>query len=327
MNEAIENAIAKGCRYLLDQQDGAGMWPAGESLDGTPEPSPWITGYLAKALWFVISTRERDLGLESAVEAAQDNLARHQRANGGWGATSNASTDADTTAWALWSLLDEPGRALYSTNQARRYLRAHWDPGSGGFRPWVPGVDDDVAGEVPESPVAALSEPDPCLTAVAVRGLLEQPDDPMIRAACDYLKDAQDPDGLWRSRLWGVTGCATLTALGALFVAETLDEATLSAARHGLGVLLEDANDYELASGLMTAPRLGLANVENGLERLLARQGEDGAWSPPSPVRLGAAGAVRHSPEGAGGEGSTGSSTYADRLLTTAAAVSALGLH
>jgi hypothetical protein len=317
----VGRAIARGSAYLLAQQDAEGLWPG--SVDRSGEGSHWVTGYVTKALWFLISTAHHAPGVDQALEASRHALTRRQRGNGGWGLTRAFPTEADTTGWALWAMLDEPGRALFSLNQGRRYLRSHWDPSSGGFRPSIPGLDVPPGSRAVLGP-AGILEPEPSVTAVAVRALIEDPADPMIQAACRYLKNAQDEDGLWRSPLWAVSGCATLTALGALFVADVLDEATLDASRHGLEVLMKEAHGYELASALMAAPRLGLSNVRNSIDRLLAEQDGDGAWAPSSPVRaLPLDGNTRTNASPRSGS----ERAYEDRLLTTSAALGALGVQ
>ena len=91
------------------------------------------TAYVAKSFWVLMAATPDVRNLEDPIERAHQVLSRRQRSNGGWAYSAQAPTDAEATAWALWSLLDEPRRRLYSTGRGRRYLSAHRDPDSGGF--------------------------------------------------------------------------------------------------------------------------------------------------------------------------------------------------
>ena len=322
---SVDEAIDRGLTYVRLQQDAAGLWHDTEFPLGAG--SDWVTACVAKSFWVLMAANPEAHNLEEPIERAHQALSRRQRSNGGWAYSAQAPTDAEATAWALWSLLDEPRRRLYSTGRGRRYLGAHRDPDSGGYRPYALDTDDAEGRSFQVPP--ALRRPQPCVTGVAVRVLAAQDaTDPAIAAACDYLKRAQDVDGLWRSDLWSVAGSPTLAALSALHSGGALDEVTLSAARDGLAALMKDAHDFELASALTIAPRLGLTDVGEAVDRLLGEQGPEGTWTPLQPVRASmpvtdasssgrAADPVPVVPE----------RSYRGRLLTTATALAALGLQ
>jgi hypothetical protein len=322
---SLDEPIARARAFVFGEQDPEGRWHDAEFP--VDEGSDWVTAYVAKTLWVLTAASPGDAALERAIEAAHQALVGRQRHNGGWAYSDRTPTDAESTAWALWSLLDEPRLRLFFTGRGRRYLRAHWDADSGGFVPYVAaaGVTSDANDAL--SPPAGLRTPQPCITAVALRVLaIKDAADPILPAACDYLKRTQNADGLWRSDLWAVAGCPTLTALGALYVAGALDTAVLSAARDGLAMLMKDAHGYELASALITAPRLGLADVEEALDRLLAEQGPEGGWTPPSPIRTRISAAATIAAPEAAAPLDPGRSRPGE-LLTTVTALGALYLQ
>lgn len=321
---SVDEAIDRGLTYVRLGQDADGLWHDPEFP--VDEGSDWVTAFVAKSFWVLMAANPEVRNLEDPIERAHQALSRRQRSNGGWAYSAEAPTDAEATAWALWSLLDEPRRRLYSTGRGRRYLSAHRDPDSGGYRPYASDTDDAEGRPFQVPP--AWRRPQPCVTGVSVRVLAAQDTtDPAIAAACDYLKRTQDVDGLWRSDLWFGAGAPTLVALGALHAGGALDVVTLSVARDGLAALITDAHDFELASALTIAPRLGLADVGEAVDRLIGEQGPDGTWTPRRPVRASIAIVGDSSGQAAASSRVIPERSSRGRLLTTATALAALGLQ
>jgi hypothetical protein len=311
----VERAIQRACAFLAAAQDKDGLWHDSE-LEG--EGSDFVTAYVARCLWAVLSMPGLDW-LERVFDAACHGLSQRQRPNGGWAYSRETDTDAEATAWALICLLDQRDRRGFSTTRARRYLEAHRDPESGGFRLYVPPVDGDASPDrvrVPDE----FRQAHPDVTGAVLRALVARGESGLtIGAACAYLKRVQGEDGLWGSPLWTGRAAPTYLALSALDMAHDLDDATRSAAREGVTRLLKESSDYELAAALVSAPRLSPpGGMGDAVARLLAEQGEDGSWTPTrrlraSPVAHGATDAVRPI-----------DLAYRGRLLTTVTAVTAL---
>jgi hypothetical protein len=319
----LEGAISRGCAFLAAVQDRDGLWHDSEFPE--KEGSAWVTAYIARCLWTVLSMPDSG-DLEEVYEAACQGLARRQRRNGGWAYSAATATDAEATAWALICLLDRRDRHGFSTTKARRYLKAHLDEASGGFRFYAP--TDDAEGGFGE-----LRDPDipcdaqPCVTGAVVRALVTSGSTgPIVTRACEYLKGTQGEDGMWRSALWTGPGAPTYLALSALDFAGALDDRTRARAWEGVSRIVREGRSYELAAALISAPRLDpTGNVADAVERLVADQEEDGSWRPTG--RLRAVTPSRYPPTGAGDAADRQVSVdlaYRGRLLMTVTAVTAL---
>lgn len=307
----LDDAIWRACDFLFEHQRPDGTWhePSRADLD-----ADWVSAYTTRALWILTSGTHGSARLQTAFDSACDGLALRQRRDGGWAHGPGLPPDADATAWALMSLLDERHRRTGATAAAVRLLQAHWDPDSGGFRthlPPAPGTPDAVP--LVETAYAPL----PGVTGSAVRALaLAGADVPDPAAVTRFVRAAQHDDGLWRCDLWTAVGNATYMAMTALDTVRGWDDPTRARACDGVVELLRHADGYDLAAALVAAPRLALeAEAPAAAARLVAQQSDDGGW--PAPVRLRRA-YLAGAPLPAPG--------LDDRLLTTATAAVALHL-
>ena len=318
----LEGAIGRGCAFIAAAQGRDGLWHDSEFPEG--EGSDWITAYIARCLWTVLSLPDSG-DVDRVYEAALQGLARRQRRNGGWAYSAATATDAEATAWALICLLDDRQRHRFSTSRARRYLTAHLDEPSGGFLFYVPSDGGEGFGEMRSSDVPGAAQP--CVTGAVVRALATSGSaDAVVARACDYLKRTQGEDGLWRSALWTGTGAPTYLALSALDLAHSLDDETRARARGGVRAVLREGSSYELAAALIAAPRLDPSgDVAGAVARLVSEQDDEGSWRPSGRLRTSTP--VTFPPSGQGDVAVVSAPTdiaYWGRLLTTVTAVTAL---
>lgn len=144
--------ITAGLDFLFSRRQQQG-W-ALSSLPG--QESAWITGYVLARLGEIPSHRIT-YSLRQKIEKSLDWLLETRTPNGGWGFSSGAPDDADSTSWAVIALRQHgriaPAGSLELVRSCRR--------SDGGFSilPDVTHADD----------ASRLSAPD--VTAIAVRAL------------------------------------------------------------------------------------------------------------------------------------------------------------
>lgn len=282
----LEAVLASGRAYLLVHQDADGLWRDFVTLAG--ESSDWVSGYVAHCAASVLLEHTAGDGLADAVSRAARALVRRQRPNGGWSYNSTVPTDADSTAWVLLALLDQPEWRPSSTLRARRYLSSHHLADVGGFTTYA--LADAVHRFIaaPEELTLGWRTPQPCVTAAAIRALLASgAGTSQTTAGCDFLRSCQGTDGLWRSYWWAGPGYPTYQALCALTSARTLDEPTRRAVEGGLDELLGSADTFDVAVAVHTAALLGRATTAlDAVRRLVAAQSDDGSWSSEPILRI-----------------------------------------
>lgn len=303
-----DDAIRRAVRFVVGKQRPDGLWPV-DRPDGADVA--WVSGYAARGLWILTTGHPVASRAQDGFDAACRGLAALQDRAGGWRHAHGFPADADATAWAVLSLLDEAHRRSGAISAAVRVLTAHWDAGSGGFRTQLP----DAAAPMPLR--EATHMPLPGVTGAAIRALaLAGAPFPHHAEVAAFVRDGQGDDGLWRSPLWTVAGNASYMALTALDTTKGWTDTTRDRARDGVVGLLHEADGYDLATALLAAPRVGLgAEVGAAVERLREQQCVDGGW--PAPVRLRRPYAAGAEPAAAGVE---------DRVLTTVTAAVALHL-
>lgn len=303
-----DDAIRRAVRFVVSQQRPDGLWPV-DRPDGADVA--WVSGYAARGLWILTTGHTVAGRAQDGFDAACRGLAAQQDRAGGWRHADGFPADADATAWAVLSLVDEAHRRSGAIAAAVRVITAHWDPESGGFRTQLPGA----AAPVPL--LEAARAPLPGVTGAAIRALaLAGSGFPHHAEVAAFVRDRQGDDGLWRSPLWTAVGNASYMALTALDTTKGWTDATRDRARDGVVGLLREADGYDLAAALLAAPRVGLsAEVGAATERLREQQCVDGGW--PAPVRLRRPYAADVEPGAAGVE---------DRVLTTVTAAVALHL-
>jgi squalene cyclase len=242
----------------------------------------YLTAYVAVCL-----ATSGDAQAQEAVRQAWQLLLGRRGPQDGWGWSADRPTDADSTAWGL-RLAELAGAANSPRTQAARQVLAQHQLPGGGVACYRPGL-------FIQRPFDGWCIPHACVTAGAavLSGIRD--------GALEYLRQAQLPDGGWKTYWWCQPEFAAALAAEALVRAGNPYPQTLDRARswtkgrlnaRGAAATRERPGGSPFATAAClqimllagetlepeSAPSLALA-------WLLHSQRGDGSWSPSAQVR------------------------------------------
>jgi squalene cyclase len=201
--------------------------------------SEWVTA-------FVLRGSESVPELAKARCTAAAGLLRRQRENGGWGFNRAVPTDCDSTAWSLLALTGDGLMPEAAARRAGRYVISHQHP-NGGFATFAADDGIDAYIDADEDRTAGWLSAHVCVSGVALQALTRIPrgTGPATRRARAYLLTELDRTGLWNSYWWKDWTYAT----------------------------------YHALRGLLLSGWSGAGERVAVLDRVAARQNDDGGWA------------------------------------------------
>jgi squalene cyclase len=203
----VSSALERGIEFLKSRQGSDGLWR--DFLTPAGEASSWPTAFIGTAL------HAAGLGA-SALQRAAAALIALQDSAGGWGYNEKVPYDADSTACALLFLthVDCPSDAR---KRAASCLLSHQLQDSGGFATFrKPDPIRQFMGVGRWMRFDGWCQPLTEVTALAGRALARSglgSDGTHLRAAWQFVRTRQRPDGSWTSYWWPSPHYATLQAV------------------------------------------------------------------------------------------------------------------
>jgi squalene cyclase len=290
----MDNTLQRGLNWLRACQRADGSWPdflVAPDVEG----NEWPTGYICALLSDLPTPLEPRWN--SMLTLACAFLRNRSRLSAGWGFSSAASIDADSTAWCMLSLLRSKEAKAEWFAAERKELREHQHAGTGGFSTYR----RKNAGPFPED--SGYYAPTPCVTASVVLALHElgcADDMPLIHSGLTYLSAERDDSGAWDSPWWDSEIYSTATVVR-LFVVLGYELQALSVTRTWLENLqdkdgswrtnsLKSPDPFLTSLAIRALLDLGAppccSSVKRGRTWLFETQCADGSWDGPPILRL-----------------------------------------
>ena len=292
LTQRLRSGLEMGEAFLESSRSEDGLWRDFKTLAGLS--SDWVTGFVSYALI--------QAGAKPSLASTLLCLAERQRENGGWAYNRTVPTDCDSTAWVVLALSSDPLSHAAAIDRGIRYIRAHQAMPGGGFSTYS--SSDRIEAYIGKTDVASVqgwTQPQTCVTAVALQAVLSQEaqqNDPCVDNALAFLKGNREPSGIWGSYWWSGNAYSTYHALRALTgagairsceqveSAQELERRFCGSLRAGAGSQ-ENAAAFEAAFVLLALLLIldtsNCSAAERLALRLLDQQNPDGSW-PATPV-------------------------------------------
>jgi len=210
---SLDSAEEKAGRFLKSAQRSDGMWED-FATHRSGSSTCWVTAYLGSLL------DASGHGLyRRHVHSARAALLRSRHSDGGWGYQPAVPSDADSTSFAVLTLLGD-SRHRDELDGAVAFLLKHEDASRGGFRTyWSPEVLQKYRPSATAETFRGWCSSHLSVTAAAVRALLNaglSSLEAAIERALRYIMDHRNANGCWNCYWWIDHYYPTYQALSAI---------------------------------------------------------------------------------------------------------------
>jgi hypothetical protein len=265
----VSKAIRMGARFILKEQDSAGLW---RDYLLTPGPSlAWTTAWVAWSLSEVIPD---EIAARHALQASRKAL-NSIRGEAGWGYNPKVAADADTTAWVL-RVMAKLGDLC--TRQATSYLQPFITE-RGGVRTF----------QRPER-YGKWSQEHADVAPIAGLALIEcKGDEILVKRLRNWCLSQQKENGSWASFWWSTDSYATAWTLAFLNSSGGIPAAVLERSHNWVARQEVAESAFELACRLLILVSVGQAAqllCQRTVDTLQGLQLMDGGWPASSTLRV-----------------------------------------
>lgn len=260
MNQ-LEEAIKKAREFIFTNRDSSGLWrdfetrTHGESID-------WASSYVGLCLL------ESGIPVSDLEVTANSIFNRQNKEHGGWGYNEKIVPDADSTAFSILFL----SHFDYDLTKAKDFLLQH-QKDDGSFATYIPILIRQYYRISTEMSVDGWCSGIPDVTATALQALGND------KKAVEYMKRNQTTEGFWKA--YWYNNYIYSTVHGIIAIKGHDSGPAIKKAQEWLSrqKIVPEVPFYMALSlqGFMTNGSFA-EEIQNGINRLLDLQQEDGSW-------------------------------------------------
>jgi squalene-hopene/tetraprenyl-beta-curcumene cyclase len=296
-SDRLSVSLDRTFRFLKDNLNLNGFWSDFLTLAG--ESVYWVSGYVGYNIICNLDDSQEKMWLEQVGHS----ILANQSPDGGWGYGFGVPSDGDSTSWCLRFLAKLGIQNQFSRDKAISFLLKHQSPVDGGFRTYAnPSnvgrymmLDGTVSFE-------GWASSQLCVTAVAVKALIENGSAKGVDKALEYIRRGQVLEGYWNPYWWSGKLYSTVNCMEALEAAGNDNAEILFDAQNWIAKTQlthgswsdspEPLQGWPFSTalalkGLLLTPDPNLKEkITNSVEWLLNHQLSDGSWSSDHILRI-----------------------------------------